>query len=905
MAPWSDGFYYPPIGVSTAFLPNGLSYQEYAAISSQQYGTNGGGGSGFLHGEGAGNFANLTEVEPNDVLTQATPINLGTGAGQNDGVAIVGNLALPSVPGAGPDQDYYVFDLKAGDIFDAHVLGLAAQTFDLAILDSQRREIIGNRGSASGNYPIPDSPLTQTTGNADLAFVVPADGRYYARLSDGDSVYTLTLRVRRPVLESQPVGTKQKIFLDFDGEYLRNEIFGGPGGTARLSPLVDTLPNWGLTAADESRIIDRVVDVFRSKFFGATAVSGVGGNGHYGTSGIAGQFDIEILNSRDHADPWGQPNVSRIIIGGTALELGINTVGIAQSIDIGNFDTTETAVVLADTILANFGGVPRAGNLSLEDVMVDSTALVAVHEAGHFLGGWHTLNSNNNPQIMDTGGTPANLLGVGLDGIYGTADDRDVQFGTDTYDPTASGIQFGRQNSAAAMAWGLSTGKVGGGTIRGNVYVDRNLSRTRDASDAPLAGAVIYVDMNNDGIHQVGELTSVADAAGNYQLSVPPGTYVIREIAPAGYRVALPQGNGYQLTVAANQTIANRDFANDLLDMTVTGRKFNDINGNGIIDAGEPGIENVWIYVDLDGDQRIDIGEPAAKTKADGTYKLTFPPQAGVYKLREVIESGYTQTVPGAALNHEYTVTLTGNPAVDNLAIAGLHFGNQLAAADYGDAPATYGAAFHSFREGLFLGAQWDAEAANQPSADAKGDDNNGVDDEDGIGISQPLVEGGENSISVTAVNTTGQVAYLQGWIDLNNDGDFADAGERLITNAVVGTQPVTAVTFTLPAGVAGDRFARFRYSLSRDTGPTGPATSGEVEDYVLTILPASQGNLAVDDVAGPFTQGSVLNEIDVLANDFKSPGETLELVSISEPTSGGRVVISSSNTLLYTPPSR
>ena len=50
-----------------------------------------------------------------------------------------------------------------------------------------------------------------------------------------------------------------------------------------------------------------------------------------------GDFDIVLLNSRDHADPFGDPNVSRLVIGGTIPELGIGTIGIAQSIDPGNF----------------------------------------------------------------------------------------------------------------------------------------------------------------------------------------------------------------------------------------------------------------------------------------------------------------------------------------------------------------------------------------------------------------------------------------------------------------------------------------------------------------------------------------------------------------------------------------
>ena len=59
-------------------------------------------------------------------------------------------------------------------------------------------------------------------------------------------------------------------------------------------------------------------------------------------------MQVNVLNSRDHADPFGQPDVSRLIVGGTIAESGIDTIGIAQSIDPGNFETEETALILLD-----------------------------------------------------------------------------------------------------------------------------------------------------------------------------------------------------------------------------------------------------------------------------------------------------------------------------------------------------------------------------------------------------------------------------------------------------------------------------------------------------------------------------------------------------------------------------
>lgn len=905
VAPWSDGMFYPPIGVSTALLPPSMSVAQYAAISAQQYGSQQGGNSRAMSGEGIQPFINTNEVEPNNVYSQASFVNLGTLDSQSDGVAVTGNLTAPTIPGQPyvRDTDWFAFDLRAGDVFDGRINGPLAATFDLSILDANRREVAGNTRSAVGVYPI-DSPLNVggTNPNADVAFVVPVTGRYYARVSDGDSVYTLTMRVRRPELESQPVGTKQKLFLDFDGEMVRRDIFDpATPGTARLAPLVDFLPSWGLTAADESRMIDKIIQQFQSKFFGVNAISGVGGNGWYTATGIAGQFDLEILNSRDHADPWGQPNVSRIVIGGTSTELGFSVLGIAQSIDVGNFATEETAIVVLDLMNATYGALPRAGNVPLEDVLAAGIGAVAAHEAGHFFGAWHTINSNTSYQLMDAGGvggTLRNRVGIGPDGVFGTPDDEFVGFGTDVYDPLASLIEFGRQNSAATLAFGLSTGTVGGGTIRGSVYQDTNSNRVRDNGDVGLASVAIYVDINGNGVLDNSETHTLSDASGNYQLRVPAGTYTLRELVPAGQKLVSPANNALVVTVGNNQTLTGKDFINEKVSPVANGFKWNDLNGNGIRDTGEPGIEGVYIYIDLDGDQRIDIGEPTAKTDINGNYKLNFP-GPGTYTVREVIAPGFTQTLPGALASFAYVVTLTGNPTTDAAALSALHFGNQIAL-DHGDAPLSYGAASAGFKTGLMLGTKWDAEPTQLYSADALGDDNDGVSDEDAINISnmRPLIIGSSNNpISLSTTNTSGQVAYLQAWIDFDGNGIF-DSSERVISDLPVTGSALPVLNLDIRnTATAGNTFARLRLSTTQNMGPTGHAIEGEVEDYAVSLLPTA--DFAVNDTV-TVRRNSVLNTINVLANDFKIGNEVLTVTGVGNAAHGS--VDFTASGVLYTP---
>jgi hypothetical protein len=171
---------------------------------------------------------------------------------------------------------------------------------------------------------------------------------------------------------------------------------------------------------------------------------------------------VNILNSRDHADPFGRPDVSRLIVGGTIAESGIDTIGIAQSIDPGNFELAESALILLDVVSgspAEFGEATFNTYLTpaSDRVKFVGTALgnIASHEAGHYLGNWHVDQFNTVLNLMDQGGNFPLLYGVGPDGVGGTADDPDVDFGEDTLNPNEGFT--GQENTRTRTRWALTS----------------------------------------------------------------------------------------------------------------------------------------------------------------------------------------------------------------------------------------------------------------------------------------------------------------------------------------------------------------------------------------------------------------------------------------------------------------
>ena len=124
------------------------------------------------------------------------------------------------------------------------------------------------------------------------------------------------------------------------------------------------------------------------------------------------------------------------------------------------------------------------------------------------------------------------------------------------------------------------------------------------------------------------------------------------------------------------------------------------------------------------------------------------------------------------------------------------------------------------------------------------------------------LNKGVQTPVSVTV--TGGGV--VDAWIDFNADGDWDDPGEQIISVATPGAifsdvgEPVTRVfNVTVPQvapnpPVPLDTYARFRVSRDGGLQPNGLALSGEVEDYIVKILPGGPPIIGVGAANRTFT---------------------------------------------------
>jgi autotransporter-associated beta strand protein len=203
-------------------------------------------------------------------------------------------------------------------------------------------------------------------------------------------------------------------------------------------------------------------------------------------------------------------------------------------------------------------------------------------------------------------------------------------------------------------------------TMSGRVYNDRDgnglpTSPPLPGVDPGIAGVRVFDDANGNDAFDLGEQFTFTDANGNWQLIFnSDGPRTIRAVPPASFVQTTPQPPLFVLT--AGQTITDVDFGLFQL-ATITGTVFNDLNGNGIRDVGEPGIPNVVVHLDKNNDGTID---QTAITNANGFYSfINLDP--GTYAIRQVVPPGFVQTTADPP-----PLTPTSAAVISNV-----NFGNQ------------------------------------------------------------------------------------------------------------------------------------------------------------------------------------------------------------------------------------
>jgi hypothetical protein len=225
-----------------------------------------------------------------------------------------------------------------------------------------------------------------------------------------------------------------------------------------------------------------------------------------------------------------------------------------------------------------------------------------------------------------------------------------------------------------------------------------------------------------------------------------------------------------------------------------------------------------------------------------GIQNRTIPAQSeGTVTIQYKVTVNSSQGTPANGFNVNLTPPPYTNGAGTNKddAVSSYTFTR---AADFGDAPASYGSADHTIdidnmTNTIWLGATVDYEPVGQFSPIAASDDVTGLDDEDGVTFPEMMLDA---TVSIPVMVTVKESSqdYISGWIDWNGNGNFNDGGEQIAKNVPVPGTGAINIGMTIPGSAVTTvpTFARFRVG-QENMSATGSYSYGEVEDYQIQIF--------------------------------------------------------------------
>jgi hypothetical protein len=129
-----------------------------------------------------------------------------------------------------------------------------------------------------------------------------------------------------------------------------------------------------------------------------------------------------------------------------------------------------------------------------------------------------------------------------------------------------------------------------------------------------------------------------------------------------------------RLVIVGNTTDSTPHVARVLLSApaSIQGLIFNDLNGDGIRQPGEPALAGWNCFLDFNNNGQFDPGDIRVATNSSGVYQFNSLP-AGTYHISQVPPTGWTRTTPLSP--RSYTITVIAGQQV-----TGKNFGERASA---------------------------------------------------------------------------------------------------------------------------------------------------------------------------------------------------------------------------------
>ncbi|MCA9194558.1 MAG: hypothetical protein KDB03_22460, partial [Planctomycetales bacterium] len=581
---------------------------------------------------------------------------------------------------------------------------------------------------------------------------------------------------------------------------------------------------------------------------------------------VANNSSLVYTNSA--TDPYTNNNGSTML---GQNQTNVDTVIGPANYDIGHVFSTGGGGI-ASLGVVGVNGVKARGVTGLNAPTGDAFWVDYVaHEMGHQFGGSHTFNSSSGSCAGNRNAATAYEPGSGstIQAYAGICNADNLQNNSDPY------FHFVSFDEIIAYVDG-SIPSVGTRTATGNTVptVEAGNNFTIPAS-TPFALTAVGLDSDSGDVltfnweeRDLGASTTLAAADnGSSPLfrswpattdptrTFPRLSNLVSNTVPIGEK--LPTTNRtmrFRATVRDNSTLLGSGVNTDDMQVTVvnTGSPFQVTSPNSNVTWTGFSSQNVtWNVAGTTGNginaANVDIWLSTDGGFTYSTLLASSVPNSGTFSL----------TVPNLPTTSARIKVQGSNNIFFDISNTNFTINAVTTGEDFGDAPNSYGTllasngARHTFG-GPTLGLGVDVEPDGQPSPLADGD---GA-DEDGIQFLDPLVAGGTTRMQVTSSAGGGVLNYF---IDFDGNGVFGNQINEVYSASLSGGQET--INLNIPAGSAGNTYARFRISSTGIASPIGLAVDGEVEDYAITIYssapdldfgdaPISYSTLLADDGA-------------------------------------------------------